>query len=297
MATAAVPSPEALFEDLRKFIRVGARPASLPDIPNLLGLSVVGVAAFGNSSVDRALALMEVLRDAITGLGEGPAAQSLELLLGVTPRSKGLLLKDRRDLAAEALGVDVETWRRHWEKPLLLELATEIYRMENEQRVVVRVSSTRHRGTTVEDFRYGRGGKSLDRREAEARIFSVMYALRADLLAVARLKDETARAKFVESSLWRFAVFVEAMSRFADEYGSAIVMAGSEVSVREAASLLGWRPPLTDEETGELRVLLGGSDTSGRDAFLARLGCDARGQKLLAVWRAWLDADRSRQDA
>jgi hypothetical protein len=288
-----IPTPEELLEDLRRFVRVGVRPSNLPDIPKLLGLAMVGVAALGTRPVDRALALVEVLRGAVGELGEGPSAESLELLLGLTPRSRGLLLKDRRDLAAEALGVDVETWRRHWERPLLLELATELYRMESEQYVPVRIKPRRGSGAVLHDLSQGSQGKSLDRREAEARLFSIMYALRADLIAVRRLQEESPatekHAPFVESSLWRFTLFLEAMSRYTLDYGAAIVLAGNEVSVQEAASLLGWRPPLSDEECALLRIIFSSSHERDRRAFIERLTADPRASDLLPKWRLWLE--------
>jgi hypothetical protein len=288
-----IPTPEELLEDLRKFIRVGVRPSTLPDIPKLLSLAMVGVAALGTRPVDRALALVEVLREAVGELGEGPSGESLELLLGLTPRSRGLLLKDRRDLAAEALGIDVETWRRHWERPLLLELATELYRMENERYVPVRIKPRRGPGPVLHDLSQGVQGKSLDRREAEARLFSIMYALRADLIAVRRLQAEKpgteAHLPYVESSFWRFALFLEAMSRYTADYGAAIVLAGNEVSVQEAASLLGWRPPFSDEDCALVRVVFSSSRKRDPEAVIEHLRSDARASGLLAKWRQWLE--------
>jgi hypothetical protein len=288
MVSNDIPDPEELLAELRIFIRVGVRPAQLPALPKLIGLSIVGTAAHGTQSVDRALALVEVLREAVTALGEGPSSGALELLLGLTPRSRGLLLKDRRDLAAEILGVDVQTWRRHWERPLLLELATELYRMESNQRIPIRVRPRRRAGGPVlHDLREGVGGKSLDRREAEARLFSLMYALRADLLAAARLQEEGHQPDdlyHIETALWRFALFTEAMARYTDNYSSAIVMAGNEVTVQEAAALLAWRPPLEDDELGLLRIILLSEKERGRDAFLQRLRNDTRAGVVREKW-------------
>lgn len=95
----------------------------------------------------------------------------------------------------------------------------------------------------LDDLRNGSGGKSLDRREAEARLWALMYELRAELLAVARLQDkkpdDDAWEAPARQALWLYGRFLHAYASFVDQFGTAFVMAGNEVTVEEAVSLLG----------------------------------------------------------
>lgn len=259
---------ENLLADLVKIGQVGATPTRLPELTQLWNLAIVGVAAPGTKTIDRALGVIAVLKEAADELGEGPSGDAVRLYLGLASRSRGLRQRDRRELAADAIDIDRETWRKYWEKPLLNELAIEIYRMEYERRIRVRVRPTRRpEGTALHDLSAS-GGKTLDKREAEARLFATAYALRADLLSaeMASGTDEDRRTEFLDTALWRYAILAEAMARYIDRYGSALVMAGNEVTVNEITSLLGYRAPFTDEQIVTLRLALAGAPK--RDEFL-----------------------------
>ncbi len=78
--------------------------------------------------------------------GEGPTGEAVRLLLGMHPRSRGRLLKNRRDLAAETIGIDAETFRKGWEANLLSELADEIYQLESERRIPIAVKARKRAG-------------------------------------------------------------------------------------------------------------------------------------------------------
>jgi len=286
------PEPSELLKELRDVVRSGASATRLSQskLPTLMGLAIVGVEAATNRPLDRAIALETVLREAAEALGDGPTGETVRLLLGLTSRSRGLLLKDRRDLAADHLGIRADTFRKGWEQELLIELADELYKLETERRVPVRVRGRRRAGPVLDEFRQGTGGKSLDRREAEARLWSLMYALRADLLAVAHWRDTQPEGEqwrpYAHSALWLYGRFIADMATFVDLYGSALVMAGNEVTVREAASLLGWRPPLDDEAAAYLRLQV--MNTDDLAGSMQKLASEQRGQELLRLWDGWL---------
>lgn len=286
-----IPDPAELRDELRRVARSGLTPSRLTNLPKLFDLAIVATEAHGNRPLDRAIALQSVIGEAVDELGEGPSGEAVRLLLGMTPRSRGLLLKDRRDLAADHIGIEAETFRKGWEIQLLGELADEVYKLESQRRVPIRVKPSKRRGPILDDLRHGTG-KSLDRREAEARLWSLMYALRADLLAVARWQAERPGTEawigHAHTALWRYARFLAAMARFMDEYGSALVMAGNEVTVDEAVSLLGWRPPLSDEQAGFLRLTLAKAPEDERQSFLELLQDSEQGREVLTTWEEWL---------
>jgi hypothetical protein len=245
-------------------------------------MAIVQTVAPGSSTVDLALGIIAVLKEAAAELGEGPTGEAVRRYLGLVPYTRGQRQRDRRDAAAESMEIDRETWRKYWEKPALEELATEIYRMEHERRIRVRVRPKRRpAGTALSDIA-ATGGKTLDKREAEARLFSTAYALRADLLAAERLAAEGLTDKadeFLRTALWRYAILAEALARYVSNYGQALVMAGSEVTLNEVTSLLGYRAPFSDEQITTLRLQLTSGDRS-RDAFLRRVG----GSSLVNEW-------------
>jgi len=287
-----LPEPDELTVELRQVVRAGLRPSALKDLPKLFGLAVVGTEAHGSRPLDRAIALEGVIREAVAILGDGPTGQCVGLLLGMAPRSRGLLLKDRRDLAAEHLGISAEAFRKHWETTLLTELANELYKLEAERRIPIRLKGKKRSGPILDDLRSGTSRKSLDRREAEARLWSLMYALRADLLAVARVQqdhnvhdDWTA---YAERALWLFARFADLMAGFTTDYGSALVMAGSEVTTQEAASLLGFKPPFDEGQVTKLRLVIAEVGADDQAAFAEGLTKRQGGEEMRAIWREWL---------
>jgi hypothetical protein len=77
-----------------------------------------------------------------------------------------------------------------------------------------------------------------------------MYELRADLLAFARLQEAKPYSDTWEepvlTALWLYGRFLDAYARFTDQFGTALIMAGSEVTVEEAISLIGWRPLVSE---------------------------------------------------
>lgn len=288
MPTDDIPDPSELRAELAKLAAAGCSIADLPTTPKLAGLAIVHAEAKGSRDIDKRIALVAVIREAVEYLGEGPTGQAVRELLGLTSHTRGLLLKDRRELAADVIGVQAETFRKTYERKLLTELADELYRLEAERRIPVRVvRPKRGPASVLDDLRTATGGKSLNRREAEARLWALAYDLRADLLAVARLQAEGTQEKAIDaqkhSGLWRYARFYDAFARFTDDFGTGLVMAGNEVTVQEAGSLLGFRVPLSDEASGLLRASLSRAEASDVAAWITILPAS-----ILEAWAVWL---------
>lgn len=64
---------------------------------------------------------------AVKQLGEGPYGRAATALFGLSPDSRGRLLKDRRRLAASEFDLMVSTFRKYYEPDMLVELAYEIW--------------------------------------------------------------------------------------------------------------------------------------------------------------------------
>lgn len=79
----------------------------------------------------RAMATENLVRAAISDLG-GEAQRLLSVLLCVDPATSHLLLQQRREIAAQRVGVLPATWQRgRWERQLLADLAAKIYRLHH----------------------------------------------------------------------------------------------------------------------------------------------------------------------
>ncbi len=128
---------EELAEELGQAVRVGAEASRLEGLSTLLGLRCVAARTEGDSDLDRGVAFVSVLVEAIDRLGDGPATGAARALFGIG-ETRGLSLKDRRDRAAIALDIRAtqgwDAFRKGPERRLLGEIAEELYKLETEHR-------------------------------------------------------------------------------------------------------------------------------------------------------------------
>jgi hypothetical protein len=79
----------------------------------------------------RAIAAESLIVAAIGDL-DGEAGSLSAVLFGVDPTTAHLLLKQRREIVADRVGVLPDTWQRGWREPQLLsDLAAKIYRLHH----------------------------------------------------------------------------------------------------------------------------------------------------------------------
>lgn len=119
---------EAITRGLQQVLRGGARLAWLIHCDALLELVNEEREENGDDRYRRSLVLERWLLDGLSGLGEGRYGVASRLLFGSDPYSRGLLLKDRRRLAAEELNVLPSTFRRTYEHSIVSDLAAELWR-------------------------------------------------------------------------------------------------------------------------------------------------------------------------
>jgi hypothetical protein len=79
---------------------------------------------------ERAILVQRLLISGLSDLGDGDIAEAAQLLWGDDPDTRGRLLKDRRRIAADHLGISVSYFRRRngYEDQILDDLAVEIWR-------------------------------------------------------------------------------------------------------------------------------------------------------------------------
>lgn len=118
---------EAIRQGLEQVLRGGLRPAWLVHCPEMLKL-VAEASGLDEDVYGQAILLEDALRTAIHRLGNGAYGRAAAVLLGADPLTRGLLLKDRRRLAASELDVLPSTFRKSYEESILDDVAVEIWR-------------------------------------------------------------------------------------------------------------------------------------------------------------------------
>jgi hypothetical protein len=121
---------DTLHEALKIARRRGVRDSRLKShAPRIIELLYPAARYPDITPDDRAIATEKVIVAAVDSLGED-VSHSLSILLCLTPGTLGLTLQQRRQMAAEHVGVLPATWERGWREPqLLADLAARIYRL------------------------------------------------------------------------------------------------------------------------------------------------------------------------
>jgi hypothetical protein len=125
---------EVITRALHQILRVGVRPAQLVRYIDLF--PNVGETAGANDGPAQqptadpylhALTLAEAITAAVRSLGDGPVGLAAQALFGTTVEARGRLLKDRRRMAAEELGIVVSTFRTYYEDALVADVALALW--------------------------------------------------------------------------------------------------------------------------------------------------------------------------
>ena len=126
---------QRLAEELGEVARVGSKARVIAGLRlyGLLSLASVINPRAGESVYGQAVAFVAQLEKAIDGLGAGTRmSEAAHVLFGLDPDTRDLTLQDRRDRAAEMLGIrgGWDSFRKGPEKRILREVAEQLYRLE-----------------------------------------------------------------------------------------------------------------------------------------------------------------------
>ena len=103
--------PATLAAELASLTRPGITTDGLRRCPALLSLSLVAAKSASSSDSDLAVGASIVVREATVSVDEGNNGPT-GILLGLVAGTRGMLLKDRRLQAAQALSVSTEHFRK-----------------------------------------------------------------------------------------------------------------------------------------------------------------------------------------
>jgi len=266
----------ALARVLRRGLPVS--PATVD--PVLLELHGVSARAIDPVEVgSRTAALDGILRGLLARFPDTRYAPAARAMFGLAPAEPGLNLTARRDTAAAAAGHEVHHFRKRVEPRLLDELATALMadadRFTRAQFAAPRLApATGRERVGADPFAW----EVAEQEEALTRVWSAIYALRAELLAVERLisldLDDQQVIAHTVTAAWRWALASIATRTYTTAFdpepdNNAPGEANSGRAAAELLALAGWTPTLTAAQQQRLRDAA--ASEASRAQFVAAL--------------------------
>ncbi len=254
---------------LRALLRAGLPPADNHALDGLLALRGVTARAVSPSDrFSRLRALDGLLRWQLARFEHPRLAEPARLLFGAAPGASGLKLTERRARAAVAAGYDAHHFRK-WIEPQICRRLAAMLAADDAEAVVRAVpphlSRPHHPLRLPADvFAW----EAAEHEQAITALWAEVYALRAALLAVARvacmhgaMHPETGAA--TETALWRAAQLHHAVLEYQDAYGPQLLGADPGVGPEDLAAVAGWHPALDPLIQRELAAMAAVHPTSG----------------------------------
>lgn len=258
---------------VRRLLRRGLPVTPATADPVLLNLrGILARAVDPTDEASRTAALDGVLRGLLARFPDTRYAPAARALFGLPPAQPGQNLTVRRDLAAEQAGHEVHHFRKRVEPKLIETIAWELLadadRFTRSAMIAPRLAPpTRRQPVMADPFAW----EVTEHEEQLSRLWSAIYAARAELLAVERLvslrSDKMNILHAAMTAAWRWATArAEAIS-----YTTAFA-AGTESSPDDLAALAGWTPALTPAQASRLTEAASGG--ASREQFVAILHGD-----------------------
>jgi hypothetical protein len=269
------PAEDAVAAGVRRLLRRGLPVTPATADPVLLDLrGILARAVDPADEASRTAALDGVLRGLLARFPDTRYAPAARALFGLPPAKPGQNLTVRRDLAADQAGHEVHHFRKRVEPKLIETIAWELLadadRFTRSVMIAPRLAPPAGRQPVQADpFAW----EVTEHEEQLSRLWSAIYAARAELLGVERLvslrsdrMDDIQHAAM--TAAWRWAgARAEAIS-----YTTAFA-AGPESSPDDLAALPGWTPALTPVQASRLTEAASGG--ASREQFVATLHGDA----------------------
>ncbi|MFI5912359.1 hypothetical protein [Dactylosporangium sp. NPDC051541] len=262
------PALDQLVKGLEKLMRDGLPATEQSADEDLLGLRGVWARSIDADDVlSRVKALNELLARLIA---EMPAANEHDLAAGavvlfkVGGKARRHNLSQRYQAGAEVTGYNVDHFRRAIVPKILRQLARQLhedsqnYIPRGGQRVRPEISGD---SPSLTDAHLSAPDVAL-REEQLSRLWEYVYGLRAELIAVERLKrwpdEEHAALKLEEardSALWQLGRLMHWIGRYISEYGDFVEHGDAEFRAEALVRLAGWRGELPPAVATKLRAL------------------------------------------
>lgn len=235
----------------------------------------------------RIAALDGTLRGLLARFGDTRYGAATRALFGLPPAEPGQNLTVRRDLAAAEAGHEVHHFRKRVEPKLVEKVAWELLadadRFTRSPMIAPRLAlSSERQPITTDPFAWA----VAEHEEQLTRMWSAIYASRAELLAVERLisldADRLDLITTAVTAAWRWAVARAEVISYTTAFAPEL-----ETSPDELITLAGWTPALTPAQTS--RLTEAAADGATREQFVAALHGDT------GLDNAWVDGLLARE--
>jgi hypothetical protein len=229
---------------------------------------IIARAADPADEASRTTALDGTLRGLLARFPDARYASAARALFGLPPAEPGQNLTVRRNLAAEQAGHESHHFRKRVEPKLIETIAWELLadaeRFTRSAMIAPRLAPATKRQPVQEDpFAW----EVAEYEEQFSRLWSAIYAARAELLAVERLISlQSSRLDIVHTAVtaaWRWAI------ARAEAISYTTFTPDLEVSADEMAALAGWTPTLTSAQASRLTEAAAGG--ASREQFVTAL--------------------------
>ncbi|MCE7002175.1 hypothetical protein LWC34_04935 [Kibdelosporangium philippinense] len=264
------PVEDEVVASVRRLLRRGLPVTPATADAALLDLrGIVARAADPADEASRTAALDGTLRGLLARFPDTRYASAARALFGLPPAEPGQNLTIRRNLAAEQAGHEIHHFRKRVEPKLIEKIAWELLadaeRFTRSVMIAPRLApATGRQPVQADPFAW----EVAEHEEQLSRLWSAIYAARAELLAVERLISLRADRMDIlctaVTAAWRWAAArAEAIS-----YTTAFAP-DLESSADELVALAGWTPALTSAQASRLTEAATGG--ASREQFVAAL--------------------------
>lgn len=269
-------TPEELATQFLPVLRAGlpVRPKTageyLPYFPIVLAHSKA------TDHLARVVGLDTVVTELLRDLPANDEGDALRILFAFKPAHRSWNLTHRQSEAAKTLGCSAEHMRKHRQADLLDDFTYEFIRRNERYKIA---PARRVLLGEVPDAGAFDETDDLMLIEYQARCMTELYALRADLIAIRRLRDQTPTTteQYVESSLKHYLDLQRLVREAIDRYGIGVRPDDPDSGLPALEVLLGGHGPFTDEEVIQL-------------VAAASIKNEAHPATLVAKWREWAGA-------
>ncbi|MEU4194863.1 hypothetical protein AB0E69_23395 [Kribbella sp. NPDC026611] len=250
------PDMPELVKALRPVLRAG-----LPLDPDLEDERLLGLRGVHARSIDprarlsRIKALDGLLRRLLVHYPDDVLGEAARVLFGLAPGTRGKNISERREQAARDAGYDADHLRKRIEPKILRQLAWQLH--QDSQNYVPRGRDAPPRLEPSGDTPVITKGdvsskESAEHQELLSRLWAHVYALRAEILRVERLKawpyDATEPAlsqekldAAIEARRRQVAYVKRYVALYIERYGHAIAHGESEFTADALLRLAGWQ--------------------------------------------------------
>ncbi|MBU2601881.1 MAG: hypothetical protein KKA32_06905 [Actinobacteria bacterium] len=249
------PSVEAIVKALRPILTKGLPVRPEFGDETLLGLrGVVARSVDPSDRLNRVKALDGLIRNQLVYYPDDELSEAARVLFGLAPGSRGKNLTARRFQAASETGYETDHFRKHIEPKILKMLAWQLH--QDSQNYIPRSRAVPPPLESSGDTPVITKGDVSSKEAAEheellSRLWAHVYALRAEILRVERLKgwpydatEPSLSEKMLEeavavrdSEVREVKVLVQ---RYIDTYGQGITHGEAEFNAEGLLRLAGW---------------------------------------------------------